>query len=204
MWNVVPAFLFFASLVVFLAIAWGYMAPLMNSMREVDPPWQMVEVGNVVNFRESVVPIAVDVTVECGQRKETNYIVLYKETHRVWFLAPRYPGELREIRLGESAVGVFDYVEAPAFGFSARVGKLYQATYIDIVVTDLTMGGQPLQSGQPIYGGPIRIEVVDEKLTPVTPQSSNALKCTVAYNGKEVFGADANWAYIHVRKAVVR
>jgi len=196
MWNVVPAFLFLASLVVFLAIAWGYMAPLMNSMREVDPPWQMVEVGNVVNFRESVVPTAVDVTVECGT---------YKGTYRVWFLAPRYPGELREIRLGESAVGVFDYVEAPAFGFSARVGKLYQATYIDIVVTDLTIGGQPLQSGQPIYGGPIRIEVVDEKTTLVTPQSGTKLACRVVYDDREVFRVEeANWAYIHVRKAVVR
>jgi len=195
MWNVVPAFLFFASLVVFLAIAWGYMAPLINSMREVDPPWQMVEVGNVVNFRESVVPIAVDVTVECGT---------HRGTYRVWFLAPRYPGELREIRLGESAVGVFDYVEAPAFGFSARVGKLYQANYTDIVVTDLTMGGQPLQSGQPIYGGPIRIEVVNEKLTPVTPPSGTTLTCRVVYNGREVFSAKTNWAYIHVRQAAVR
>jgi len=195
MWNIVPAFLFFASLVVFLAIAWGYMAPLMNSMREVDPPWQMVEVGNVVNFRESVVPIAVDVTVECNT---------YSGTYRVWFLASRYPGELREIRLGESAVGVFDYVEAPAFGFSARVGKLYQANYTDIVVTDLTIGGQPLQSGQPIYGGPIRIEVVGEKTIPVTPQSGTTVTCRVIYNNREVFRAKTNWAYIHVRQAAVR
>jgi len=195
MWNVVPAFLFFASLVVFLAIAWGYMAPLMNSMREVDPPWQMVEVGNVVNFRESVVPIAVDVTVDCGT---------YKGTHRVWFLAPRHPGELRELKLGEFTVGVFDYVEAPAFGFSVRIGKLYQANYTDIVVTDLTIGGQPLQSGQPIYGGPIRIEVINEKTIPVTPQSGATLTCRVIYNNREVFRAKTNWAYIHVREAVVR
>jgi len=195
MWNIVPAFLFFASLVVFLAIAWGYMAPLMNSIREIDPPWQMVEVGNVVNFRESVVPTAVDVIVDCGT---------YRGTYRVWFLAPRYPGELREIRLGESAVGIFDYVEAPAFGFSARAGKLYQANYTDIVVTDLTIGGQPLQSGQPIYGGPIRIEVVDESLTVVTPQSGTTLTCRVIYNNREVFRARTNWAYIHVRQAAVR
>ncbi|MEM1890672.1 MAG: hypothetical protein QXH63_05390, partial [Pyrobaculum sp.] len=138
----------FLALSIFLA--WSIFSPLMATVREVDPAWQSIEVGNIYNFREAIYLRRAEVSLSCGG---------WGTSLVFWFVADREPGELLEISVRNGAVvGRFERTFAEAFGVHIGVAPLYGARRLIVVYTDLKNGVEG-----PIYGSPVRIDVIEAR-----------------------------------------
>lgn len=197
--NVASAVLFTALILVLVAFVWSILAPVIDSMRHVDPPWTIIDVGNVVNFRESVIPIAIDLTLTCKPADQTPWEM------RVWVLVDRRPGKLLKLIVQDGRiVAVFEQGYFIAYGASVSVNYMYKAKYLQVVYTELKIGGQPVISGEPIYGGPIRIETAEGDMRVVLPSSGGKMTCTLKHGDKDIYSAEVNWAYIYNMIAEIR
>lgn len=200
LYNVVSAVLFTALLAVFVAFMWSILAPVMDEMRHVDPPWTVVEVGNVVNFRESVVPLVVELSLTCDpvESGQANWTI------PVWVLADRQPGRLLKVEVvGGRIMAVYEGGYYEGFGASFSVNYMYKARYLQVVYTNLTLGGRPLRAGEPIYGGPVRIEATGGESHLILPKDGQ-MTCVISYGDTALQEFKVNWAIVYKKTAEVK
>ncbi len=153
--DVIPAVIFFSLLVAATFLVFSFVAPLLSSAEKTEPAWQMVETGNVINFRQAAyfTSVQVEVVTDCSS-----------EIRRfsVWYVLPSPPGELRGIR-GDTLSASFGESQVEPIGSWAAAVQLYKVRYVTATFTNIT------NVAEVVYGGPLKIEVIDVREITITP-----------------------------------
>jgi hypothetical protein len=157
--DVIPAVIFFSLLVAVAFLVFSFVAPLLSSAERTEPAWQMVETGNVINFRQAAyfASVRVEAVTNCSDK-------IYR--FRVWYVLPSPPGELRGFRDGTLSAA-FEGGQAEPIGSWAAAVQLYKVRYVTATFTNIT------NVAEVVYGGPLKIEVIDAKEITITPPAGS-------------------------------
>lgn len=183
-------------LVAMVAVVAGWAVPLLQSARDVDPSWQMIDISGVVNFRERLYPVKIAGVVSSNCTSERVAVDL-------WYFFPQPPGPLQDVSLEEGLVkGVFNYTYGYAVGSLIATSKLYALKVATATFTNFTN----VIPEQPIYGNPARVVYKAAKRLVITPQCPKCVGCTLTLKagGKEVATIDANYIEIYIREAELK
>jgi hypothetical protein len=191
--DVIPAVIFFSLLVAATFLVFSFVAPLLSSAERTEPAWQMVETGNVINFRQAAyfASVQVEVVTDCSSEIRR---------FRVWYVLPSPPGELRSIRGGTLSASFGESQVEPIGSWAAAV-QLYKVRYVTATFTNIT------NVAEVIYGGPLKIEVIDAKENTITPPpGSRACSFCIRVAGTQqcIYSDGGVFIKIYNRTAVVR
>ncbi len=191
--DVIPAVIFFSLLVAATFLVFSFVAPLLSSAERTEPAWQMVETGNVINFRQAAyfASVQVETVTNCSNK-------IYR--FRVWYVLPSPPGELRGFR-GGTLSAAFDGGQAEPIGSWAAVVQLYKVRYVTATFTNIT------NVAEVVYGGPLKIEVIDVREITITPPAGSR-SCSfcirIAGTPQCIYSDGGVFIKIYNRTAVVR
>jgi hypothetical protein len=191
--DVIPAVIFFSLLVAVAFLVFSFIAPLLSSAERTEPAWQMVETGNVINFRQAAYFVSVQVEVVTNCTSEIRRF-------RIWYVLPSPPGELKGIR-GDTLSAAFEGGQAEPIGSWAAAVQLYKVRYVTATFTDIT------NAAEVIYGGPLKIEVIDvREITILPPSGSRACSfCIRIVDAQQcIYSNSGVFIKIYDRTAVVR
>ncbi len=190
--DVIPATVFFALLISVSFLVFSFITPLLASAERTEPAWQMIETGNVINFRQAAyfASVGVEAVTNCS-----------REVHRfkIWYILPSPPGELKGLS-GNTLTAAFEGGYGEPVGSWAAAARLYRVKYIVATFTDIA------NAGEVIYGGPLKIAVTEVKEITITPPAGRTCNfCIRAAGTRQCIYSDAG-AYIKIynRTAVVR
>jgi hypothetical protein len=191
--DVIPAVIFFSLLVAATFLVFSFVAPLLSSAEKTEPAWQMVETGNVINFRQAAyfASVQVEAVTNCSDK-------IYR--FRVWYVLPSPPGELRGIRGGTLSASFGESQVEPIGSWAAAV-QLYKVRYVTATFTNIT------NVAEVIYGGPLKIEVIDVRENTITPPpGSRACSFCIRVAGTQqcIYSNSGVFIKIYNRTAVVR
>jgi len=186
--DVIPAVVFFSLLVASVFLVFSFISPLLTSAERTEPAWQVIKTGNVINFREAVylIPVDVEVSSNCS----------YSGVFRLWYVFPNHPGALKEVK--GTLEAVFERNFGEPVGSWVAAARLYEVQYIVATFTDIE------SATEVIYGGPVRIEVVKVEEITITPAAGRACSLCVAVQGSCIYQADGVYIKIYNRAAAVR
>lgn len=182
--------------VTMLAVVAGWVMPLLQSARDVDPSWQLVEISGVVNFREALYPVLVRGAVTSNCTGEAIPVAL-------WFFFPHPPGAFQSASIeGALLKGVFEYTYGYAVGSQISVNKLYALNVATATFTNFTN----VHPDQPIYGSPARVVYTEAQRKVIVPQCEGCLRCTLKLEvgNNTVATITANFIEIYIRKAELK
>jgi len=192
--DVIPAVVFFSLLIAASLLVFSYISPLLASAERMEPAWQMIETGNVINFRRAAyfASVAVDATTNC-----TDAVYRFK----LWYVLPSQPGALRGI-LGGGLTAVFEGGYSEPLGSWVATAQLYGVRYVTATFTNITnvVGGV-------VYGGPIRIVVTDVREITITPPlGGRVCSFCISLEGSRqcIYSGDGVYIKIYNGTAVVR
>ncbi len=191
--DVIPAVIFFSLLVAVTFLVFSFIAPLLSSAERTEPAWQMVETGNVINFRQAAyfASVQVEVVTDCSSEIRR---------FRVWYVLPSPPGELRSIR-GDTLSASFEGGQAEPVGSWAAAVQLYKVRYVTATFTNIT------NAAEVVYGGPLKIEIIDvREITITPPPGSRACSFCIRVAGTQqcIYSNSGVFIKIYNRTAVVR
>lgn len=186
--DIIPAIIFFALLVALAFFTFAYLAPLLGSAREVEPAWQLISVGNIVNFREAAYfyPVKIEVASNCTK---SMYFTL-------WYILPHAPGEL-EISNDSKFTAVFEGGRAEPIGAAVESTRLYEAMYLTAVFTNISN----VPAGA-VYGEPIKIYTTEVKRIVITPSSGSRCLLEVKLGNKNIYSGVGVFLEIYNATAV--
>jgi hypothetical protein len=191
--DVIPATIFFSLLVAVTFLVFSFIAPLLSSAERTEPAWQMIETGNVINFRQAAhfISVRVETVTNCTS-----------ETHRfkIWYVLPSPPGELREI-LGGGLTAAFEGGQVEPVGSWAAAVQLYKVRYVTATFTNIT------NVAEVVYRRPLKIEVTDvREITITPPPGSRVCSFCVRITGTQkcIYSNSGVFIKIYNRTAVVR
>jgi len=191
--DVILAVIFFSLLVAVTFLVFSFVVPLLSSAERTEPAWQMVETGNVINFRQAAyfASVRVEAVTNC-----TSEIRRF----RVWYVLPSPPGELRGF-LRSTLTAAFEGGQAEPVGSWAAVVQLYKVRYVTATFTNIT------NVAEVVYGGPLKIEVTDVKEITIPPPPGSRV-CTfcirIADTQHCIYSDRGVFIKIYNRTAVVR
>jgi len=190
--DVIPAVVFFSLLVASVFLVFSFISPLLTSAERTEPAWQVIKTGNVINFREAVylIPVDVEVSSNCS----------YSGVFRLWYVFPNHPGALKEVK--GTLEAVFERNFGEPVGSWVAPARLYEVQYIVATFTDIE--NAPKADGGSIETGPVRIEVVKVEEITITPATGRACSLCVAVQGSCIYQADGVYIKIYNRAAAVR
>ncbi len=191
--DVIPAVIFFSLLVAATFLVFSFIAPLLSSAERTEPAWQMVETGNVINFRQAAYFASVQVEAVTNCSSEIRRF-------RVWYVLPSPPGELRGIR-GDTLSASFGESQVEPIGSWAAVVQLYKVRYVTATFTNIT------NVAEVVYGGPLKIEVIDVREITITPPPGSrtcSFCIRVAGAPQCIYSNSGVFIKIYNRTAVVR
>jgi hypothetical protein len=191
--DVIPAIIFFSLLVAVTFLVFSFVAPLLSSAERTEPAWQMVETGNVINFRQAAYFASVQVEAVTNCSSEIRRF-------RVWYVLPSPPGELRGIR-GGTLSAAFEGGQAEPVGSWAAAVQLYKVRYVTATFTNV------INATEVIYGGPLKVEVIDvREITIPPPSGSRACSFCIRVAGTQqcIYSDGGVFIKIYDRTAVVR
>jgi hypothetical protein len=191
--DVIPVVMFFSLLVAVAFLVFSFVAPLLSSAERTEPAWQMVETGNVINFRQAAyfASVRVEAVTNCSDK-------IYR--FRVWYVLPSPPGELRGFR-GGTLSAAFEGGQAEPIGSWATAVQLYKVRYVTATFTNI------INVAEVVYGGPLKIEVIDVKEITITPPAgSRACSfCIRIMDAQQcIYSNSGMFIKIYNRTAVVR
>ncbi|MFZ8841118.1 MAG: hypothetical protein ACO2PM_19805 [Pyrobaculum sp.] len=191
--DVIPVVMFFSLLIAVAFLVFSFVAPLLSSAERTEPAWQMVETGNVINFRQAAyfASVRVEAVTNCSDK-------IYR--FRVWYVLPSPPGELRGFR-GGTLSAAFEGEQAEPIGSWAAAVQLYKVRYVTATFTNIT------NVAEVVYGGPLKIEVIDVKEITITPPAgSRACSfCIRIMDAQQcIYSNSGMFIKIYNRTAVVR
>ena len=191
--DVIPATIFFSLLVAVTFLVFSFVAPLLSSAERTEPAWQMVETGNVINFRQVAyfASVRVEAVTNCSDK-------IYR--FRVWYVLPSPPGELRGIR-GGTLSAAFEGGQAKPIGSWVAAVQLYKVRYMTATFTNIT------NVAEVVYGGPLKIEVIDVREITITPPAgSRACSFCIRVAGTQqcIYSDGGVFIKMYNRTAVVR
>jgi hypothetical protein len=191
--DVIPAIFFFSLLVAVTFLAFSFIAPLLSPAERTEPAWQMVETGNVINFRQAAYFASVQVEAVTNCTSEIRRF-------RIWYVLPSPPGELRGFRAGTLSAA-FEGGQAEPIGSWAAAVQLYKIRYVTATFTNIT------NVAEVVYGGPLKIEVIDvREITITPPPGSRACSFRICVAGTQqcIYSNSGVFIKIYNRTAVVR
>jgi hypothetical protein len=191
--DVIPATVFFSLLVAVTFLVFSFIAPLLSSAERTEPAWQMIETGNVINFRQAAYFTSVDVEAVTNCTSETHRF-------RIWYVLPSPPGELRGF-LGGTLSAAFDGGQGEPVGSWAAAVQLYRVRYVTATFTNIT------NAAGAVYGGPLKIEVTDvREITRTPPPGFRACSFCIRVAGTQqcIYSDAGVYIKIYNRTAVVR
>jgi hypothetical protein len=191
--DVIPAIIFFSLLVAVAFLVFSFVAPLLSSAERTEPAWQMVEAGNVINFRQAAyfASVWVEAVTNCSNK-------IYR--FRVWYVLPSPPGELRGIR-GGTLSAAFEGGQAEPIGSWVAAVQLYKVRFVTATFTNIT------SVVEVVYGGPLKIEVVDVREITITPPAgfrACSFYICIAGTPQCIYSDGGVFIKIYDRTAVVR
>ena len=191
--DVISVVMFFSLLVAVAFLVFSFVAPLLSSAERTEPAWQMVETGNVINFRQAAyfASIQVEAVTNCSDK-------IYR--FRVWYVLPSPPGELRGFR-GGTLSAAFEGGQAEPVGSWAAAVQLYKVRYVTATFTNIT------NVAEVVYGGPLKIEVIDvREITIPPPAGFRACSFCIRITGTQqcIYSDGGVFIKIYNRTAVVR
>jgi len=191
--DVIPAVIFFSLLVAVTFLVFSFVAPLLSSAERTEPAWQMVETGNVINFRQAAyfASVRVEAVTNCSDK-------IYR--FRIWYVLPSPPGELRGFRGGTLSAAFGESQVEPVGSWAAAV-QLYKVRYVTATFTNIT------NVAEVIYGGPLKIEVIDvREITIPPPAGFRACSFCIRITGTQqcIYSNSGVFIKIYNRTAVVR
>jgi hypothetical protein len=191
--DVIPATIFFSLLVAVAFLVFSFIAPLLSSTEKTEPAWQMVETGNVINFRQAAyfASVQVEVVTDCSSEIRR---------FRIWYVLPSPPGELRGIR-GDTLSAAFEGGQAEPIGSWTAAVQLYKVRYVTATFTNIT------NVAEVVYGGPLKIEVIDVREITITPPAGfRACSFCIRVAGTQqcIYSNSGVFIKIYNRTAVVR
>ncbi len=191
--DVIPAVIFFSLLVAVTFLVFSFVAPLLSSAERTEPAWQMVETGNVINFRQAAYFASVQVEAVTNCSSEIRRF-------RIWYVLPSPPGELRSIR-GDTLSAAFEGGLVEPVGSWATAVQLYKVRYVTATFTYIT------NVAEVVYGGPLKIEVTDVREITITPPAgSRACSFCIRVAGTQqcIYSNSGVFIKMYNRTAVVR
>jgi hypothetical protein len=191
--DVIPAVVFFSLLIAASFLVFSYISPLLVSAERTEPAWQMVETGNVINFRQAAYFVSVQVEVVTNCSREIRRF-------RIWYVLPSPPGKLRGIRGGTLSAAFGESQVEPVGSWAAAV-QLYKVRYVTATFTNIT------NVAEVIYGGPLKIEVIDVREITITPPLGfRACSFCIRVAGTQqcIYSNSGVFIKIYNRTAVVR
>ncbi|NAZ32919.1 MAG: hypothetical protein GU356_01270 [Pyrobaculum sp.] len=191
--DVIPAVVFFFLLIAASLLVFSYISPLLASAERTEPAWQMVETGNVINFRQAAyfASVRVEAVTNCSSEIRR---------FRVWYVLPSPPGELRGFR-GGTLSAAFEGGQAEPVGSWAAAVQLYKVRYVTATFTNIT------NVAEVVYGGPLKIEVIDvREITIPPPAGFRACSFCIRITGTQqcIYSDGGVFIKIYNRTAVVR
>jgi hypothetical protein len=191
--DVIPATIFFSLLVAVAFLVFSFIAPLLSSAEKTEPAWQMVETGNVINFRQAAyfASVQVEVVTDCSSEIRR---------FKIWYVLPSPPGELRGIRGGTLSASFGESQVEPIGSWAAAV-QLYKVRYVTATFTNIT------NVAEVVYGGPLKIEVIDVREITITPPAGSrdcSFCIRVAGTPQCIYSNRGMFIKIYNRTAVVR
>ena len=170
----------------------GWVFPLLQSARDVDPSWQMIDISGVVNFRDRIVPVELEglITSNC-----TNEAIVVK----LWYLFPQEPGRLLNVSAnGAQIEATFEHIYGDAVGSHIYYSYLYQLKAVTAIFTNITN----IKSNMPIYGSPAILRVVNARSIVIAPQCPGCSYCTftleIPYGNRTITAASLVGNYIEI------
>jgi len=191
--DVIPAVVFFFLLIAASLLVFSYISPLLASAERTEPAWQMVETGNVINFRQAAyfASVRVEAVTNCSNK-------IYR--FRIWYVLPSPPSELRGIR-GDTLSAAFGESQVEPVGSWAAAVQHYKVRYVTATFTNIT------NVAEVVYGGPLKIEVIDvREITIPPPAGSRACSFCIRITGTQqcIYSNSGVFIKIYNRTAVVR
>ncbi len=191
--DVIPSVIFFSLLVAVTFLVFSFIAPLLSSAERTEPAWQMIETGNVINFRQVAYFASVQVETVTNCTSEIRRF-------RVWYVLPSPPGELKGIR-GGTLSAAFEGGQAGPIGSWVAAVQLYKVRYVTATFTDIT------NVAEVVYGRPLKIEIIDVREITITPPAgSRACSFCIRVAGTQqcIYSDGGVFIKIYDRTAVVR